>query len=402
MIDEEQVSGEEALEGFYAALLDDDPDQLYDRAPCGYLSTTPDGTIVKVNRTFLTLTGHERSELVGRRRFVDLLSGGGRIYHETHYAPLLQVEGAAHEIALDLVRTDGQRIPVLVNSVLERDAAGQPTVIRTAVFDATHRRDYERALLDEKRRAEAAEERATALARTLQATLLPPALPSVPGLDVAGRYHPAGRGADVGGDFYDLFETAGGSWIVTIGDVCGKGIEAAVMTSLVRSTIRAASVRPGSPSATLELLNEVLLRHGNDRFVTTALLHLHPSGDGWSVEIASGGHPLPLLAREGSVATVGRPGPLVGMLPEALAVDVIVELSPGDVVVLHTDGVEEARSDDGFYGEERLMARVGDAAAVAGSAQAVADALVDDVLAFQAGTPRDDIAVVVLRVPPQG
>ena len=89
------------------------------------------------------------------------------------------------------------------------------------------------------------------------------------------------------------------------------------------------------------------------------------------------------------------------MLPGARAVDVTVELSPGDVVVLHTDGVEEARSDAGFYGEERLMARVGAAAAVAASAQDVADALVDDVLAFQAGTPRDDIAVVVLRVPRQ-
>ena len=99
-----------ALEAFYGALLDDDAEQLYERAPCGYLSTTPDGVIIKVNQTFLTLTGYTGTDLVGRRTFADLLTVGGRIYHETHYAPMLRMQGTAREIALEIVRGDGRRL----------------------------------------------------------------------------------------------------------------------------------------------------------------------------------------------------------------------------------------------------------------------------------------------------
>ena len=158
-------TGNEALEAFYEALLDDNAEQLYDQAPCGYLSTSPSGTIIKVNQTFLTLTGYDREQLVGKTRFAQLLSTGGRIYYETHYAPMLRMQGHAHEIAFDLVRADGSRLPVLVNAVLERDAHGTPMVIRTAIFDATLRREYERELLRAKQRAEDSEARATALAQ---------------------------------------------------------------------------------------------------------------------------------------------------------------------------------------------------------------------------------------------
>jgi sigma-B regulation protein RsbU (phosphoserine phosphatase) len=390
------MSGERALEAFYGALLDDDPELLYDRAPCGYLSTAPDGTITKVNQTFLTLTGYRRDDLVGRKRFVDLLTGGGRIYHETHYAPMLQMEGQAHEIALDLRRPDGARIPVLVNAVLERDAAGEPCVIRTAVFDASHRREYERALLDAKRRAEAAEERATQLARTLQSTLIPLSPPVVPGLDVGTRYHPAGHGSEVGGDFFDLFETAAEEWVVTIGDVCGKGVHAAVATAMARSTVRAASVRPTTPSSTLEVLNEVLLRHDPSRFVTALVAHLRPTGDGWDVTLACGGHPLPLLADGRTVHTVGRPGSLLGMLPTVNVADSTFHLGAGEALVLYTDGVEEARRDREFYGEERLSEVLAAARSESTSADHIASTVLDDVLGFQDGLARDDVALVVL------
>ena len=111
---------------FFEALRQDDPALLYDRAPCGYLSTTPDGRIIRVNDTLLSWTGLRREDLVGRRRFVDLLPVGGRIYHETHYAPTLRMQGTAREIALELVCEDGRRLPVLVNSVLDHDADGEP------------------------------------------------------------------------------------------------------------------------------------------------------------------------------------------------------------------------------------------------------------------------------------
>ena len=169
-----------AQEDFQQALLEDDPELLYDRAPCGYLSTTPDGVIVKVNQTLLTWIGLERHELVGRRTFAELLTVGGRIYHETHYAPMLRMQGEARAIALDVRTADGGVLPVLVNAVMERDAEGRPRVVRVVVFDATDRRAYERELLRAKERAEESEARARSLAETLQQTLIPPLPPQVP------------------------------------------------------------------------------------------------------------------------------------------------------------------------------------------------------------------------------
>jgi serine/threonine-protein kinase RsbW len=142
---------------------EEDPGELYEHAPCGYLTTTPDGTIVKVNQTFLAWTGYDRAELIGRRRFRDLLSSGGQIYHETHYAPLLSMQDDVHEVALDLIRADGERLPALVNSVLSRDDAGAPRLIRTTVFNATERRGYEQELLHARRVAEASERRVRVL-----------------------------------------------------------------------------------------------------------------------------------------------------------------------------------------------------------------------------------------------
>jgi sigma-B regulation protein RsbU (phosphoserine phosphatase) len=392
------VSGEQAFEAFYGALLEDDAESLYERAPCGYLSTTPDGTIVKVNQTFLTLTAYERADLVGQRTFAELLSPGGRIYHETHYAPMLQMQGMARAIALEIVCADGHRLPVLVNSVLDRDASGAPAVIRTAVFDATERREYERELLRAKRRAEESELRARALAQTLQQTLIPPAVPEVPGLDLAGAYRPAGDGAEVGGDFYDIFEIGPGDWVVAIGDICGKGVEAAVITALARYTLRAAAVRSALPSQALDTLNEVLLRQGTDRFCTAALLRLRDDGGSWIATVGVGGHPLPVLARVGEVpGTVGRPGSLLGLLPDPELHDTELVLQPGDGIVLYTDGVTEGRSGRDFYGDRRLGAVI--AANHRMSATDLVDAIVGDVLEYQSNDPRDDVAVVAVRVP---
>ena len=147
-----------------APLLEEDPRELYEDAPCGYISAAPDGELVKVNETLLRWTGYKREELLGRR-FQDLLTPGGRIYHETHYAPLLRMQGAVREIALELVRADGRRLPVLVNSVLRTAADGQPLLVRTTVFDATHRRRYERELLLARERARDARRRIERLNR---------------------------------------------------------------------------------------------------------------------------------------------------------------------------------------------------------------------------------------------
>jgi len=134
-------------------LIAEDAESLYEEAPCGYLYTRPDGTLLRVNRTFLEWTGFERAELVGRR-FQDLLSIGGRIFHETHFAPLLHMQGFVSEIALDIVTKSGGLLPVLVNSVQKRDAAGLPVLNRTTVFNATDRKKYERELQAARKRAE--------------------------------------------------------------------------------------------------------------------------------------------------------------------------------------------------------------------------------------------------------
>lgn len=140
-------------------LLEHSTEDLYEGAPCGYLSLRPDGTIAKANATFLSWTGYGRDDLVGRRRFLDLLTGGGRIYHETHFAPLLRMQGSVRSIAFDLRREDGTTMPVLVNARLHTDSEGRPTVTLLTVFDATDRQEYERELLRERRRAEQYAER---------------------------------------------------------------------------------------------------------------------------------------------------------------------------------------------------------------------------------------------------
>lgn len=387
---------DDAERRFHEALREDDPALLYDRAPCGYLSTTPDGVVVRVNGTFLSWTGYRREDLVGRRRFVDLLPVGGRIYHETHYAPTLQMQGTAREIALEIVCADGRRLPVLVNSVLDRDDDGVPRVIRTAVFDATERRRYEHEVLAAKRRAEESEARAVQLAQTLQKTLIPPTPPHIPGLDVAAAYRPAGDGRHVGGDFYDVFQVSPDDWVVVLGDVQGKGADAAVVTALARYTVRAASVDHDSPGAVLHTLDQVLDHSETDRFCTVVLVRLRRADGAWRATVACGGHPLPLLRRAGErPAAVGTFGPLVGVLPGATFEDTDLALRPGDALVLYTDGVTEGRRGGAFYGTARLEAVVDRERT---SAAALTDAVLADVMRFQADVARDDIAVVTVAV----
>ncbi len=382
---------------FQEALREDDPELLYDRAPCGYLSTTPDGMIVKVNQTLLTWTGLDRDELVGRRTFAELLTVGGRIYHETHYAPMLRMQGEARAIALDIRTSDGGVLPVLVNAVLERDADGKARVVRVVVFDATDRREYERELLRAKQRAEESESRARSLAETLQQTLIPPLPPKVPGLDVAAAYRPAGRGHEVGGDFYDVFQVGVDDWVVVLGDVCGKGIEAAVVTALVRYTVRAVSVQTADPAEALEGLDEVLLAHGSSRYCTVVVARLRCVDGSWTVTVSLGGHPLPLHLVPGTPpAPLGRPGTIVGVFESAARHETELVLGPGEAVVLYTDGVTEGRRGGELYGEERLHRVLGE---TDGDAATVVETLLDDVLAFQGGLPRDDVAIVVVKVP---
>jgi PAS domain S-box-containing protein len=235
------------------------------------------------------------------------------------------------------------------------------------------------------------------IARTLQQSLLPRDLPRIPGVELAARYLAAGDGNEVGGDFYDCFATGSNDWAVVIGDVCGKGAEAAAVTALARYTLRAAAHHTRRPRAVLTLLNEALLRDRLDyRFCTVLYASLTPHEDGVAVCVTAAGHPLPLVLRaSGAVEAVGSPGSLLGIVEAPELTEEPVELAPGDALILYTDGVTEA---DRSAGPERLTAflatRAGDGAA------ALAEAVERDALAAHGGAARDDVAVVVVRVDP--
>lgn len=241
-----------------------------------------------------------------------------------------------------------------------------------------------------------------ALARVLEESLLPPRLPDIPGLQVAARQAAGGIGAEVLGDFCDLFPSAGGTWGIVVGDVCGKGPAAARRTALARYTLRALARRQTRPSLLLADLNQVLLDWPSEdpRFVTAIYAAARPVRGGAMVRISSAGHPLALVrTANGQVHEFGRPGALLGVLDNPELYDSRQLLRAGDSLILFSDGVTEARGDlhPGLYGDERLrslVARLGDL-----TASGMAEAIQLATLAFSGGQFSDDTAALVLKVP---
>lgn len=184
------------------------------------------------------------------------------------------------------------------------------------------------------------------IAETLQLSLLPQELVPPPGGDVAARYWPAGDVSLIGGDFYDAFPVDEHRWGVVIGDVCGKGIDAAAITGLARHTLRAAARPATSPSDVLRELHRALQTHEPATFCTVCFLYITVDDDGrQTLTLALGGHPPPLLRRtDGHVEEVGVPGTLLGLIEPRL-VDVTVQVEPGDTLVLYTDGLTDAPQD---------------------------------------------------------
>lgn len=395
-------SGSDHDRGVFSALLEDSAEDLYENAPCGYLSTMLDGHVAKVNGTLLRWLGYRREELVGRRRFADLLNVGGKLYHETHLSPLLRMQGEVRGVALEMVAADGTRLPVLVNALVKTGGDGQPLLIRITVFDARDRRSYERELLRARQEAERERDEIRRLATTLQRTLLPPALPAVPDLETATHYHHASP-FEVGGDFYDLFPLSDGRWGLFLGDVCGKGPDAAAVTSLTRYTLRSAAVYDPDPAAVLTNLNTVLNQEQDSalrRFCTVTFGVLTTGADGCALTLAAGGHPPGLLLRaDGTARYVEVPGgQLIGILPDARVTTTTVDLAPGDTFVLYTDGLTEARTGpDARYGEEELLdfaasmaptTAAGAVQALVGLLDRLGQGVEDDTAVLAIGVPR--------------
>ena len=327
-------------------------EDLFENAPCGYISTALDGTILKINRTFEDWTGRGREELLGKKRFSELLAPGGRIYHETHYAPLLQMQGEAREIALEIVRGDGSRLPALINSVVINDRDGTPQGIRTTVFDASERRRYEEELLR-------AREQEHEIAQQLQRSLLAGELPRADDFAVGATHRPAEGKLDVGGDWYDAFWLSPRKLGLVVGDVVGRGIEAAATMGQLRSAIRALASTELAPGPLLEALDGYATRHDVGAMATVVYADLDL--DSRQLRFACAGHPPPILAAPGAdprLAWEGRSTPLTVRLNDDPRPEAGCELHPGSLLLLYTDGLIERRTHSIDAGMERLLQEV--------------------------------------------
>ena len=371
------------------ALLEDSAEDLFETAPCGYLTTTLDGTILRVNRTFEELAGRERAELLGKRRFQDLLPAGGRIYHETHYTPLLHMQGAVRGIAADIVRPDGSRLPALITSVLRCDDTGRPRAIRTTVHDATDRRRYEQELLRARRREQE-------VALELQRGLLSGALTEGEGVEIGVAYRPAEKGHEAGGDWYDAFWLVPGETLaIAVGDVVGRGLGAAATMGQLRSALRALASTGLEPGALLEALSEFSRRHAVGQMATVAYAEIDVRLG--LMRYACAGHPPPVVVQPGGAAwfaSEGRSPPLDAHSFWSDRPEATCRLRAGAEIVLYTDGLIE-RSDRPLQaGLDELLAQVD------GLRDATADALASslaDEVAGATGRP-DDVCVLALRL----
>ncbi len=326
---------------------------LLESASTGYMSLDADGTVLSANRALVACLGL-RDAPVGRP-FAELAGADG-----------IDALARGGEVTFSFTTAAGS---VTVNGRAMRDGS-----VTRVVTDLPS-------------------QRADELLHALQQTLIPAAPPSVPGLDVAAAYLPAS--GEVGGDFYDVFEVAANDWCVVLGDVSGKGVDAAIVTSAARHAVRSSALREPVPSGLMHALNRALVAQNSTRFCTVVLARLQLNGDSWVATLTSGGHPFPLLVRQGVATKMGRPGSLLGVFEDVSFFDVSIKLAAGDALVLFTDGIIEARNATGeLFGDERLHDAIVHAPP---SAKGIVDAVLEKVLAFEAGRSSDDIAVVVIR-----
>ena len=240
--------------------------------------------------------------------------------------------------------------------------------------------------------------------RSLQAALVPPALPDAPGLCFAARYRVAEPAIEIGGDFYDVIELGDGAWGVVVGDVCGRGPDAAALTGLVRHTVRTAVVRARRPSRVLAQTNDAVLSQIDDSsFCTAAYLRVEVGENADSpvrVTAACAGHPRPVVVRaDGHTEFLACGGLLLGVVASLDLVEVELLLGPDDAVVLYTDGITEARNGGDLFGDDRLLAALKGLAGL--PASAIADGLLAAVHAYQS-VDDDDVAIVVVQASPRG
>ena len=314
----------------------------------------------------------------------------------------LLVDSLKDERSHEIVRTLGLGSSVSVPLVARGRMLGAISLLREAAFGF----DPEDVRLAEElaRRAAVSIDNArlytehSRIAHTLQAGLLPRSLPTIPGLELAARYRPTGELNEVGGDFYDVYLRRAGEWLVVIGDVTGKGAKAAATTALIRYTLRAAALRPGSAGELLGELNRAMLAQ-DATFCTIALVSIRPTAWGAAeLSLCVAGHPSPLLLQvDGGSRAIGTHGTMLGYVEHPELTETRVELEPGDILLLYTDGLTEAAPPGWTDAELRDRLRActrDDLAVLLAELEAAA-------VATAAGHPRDDIALLALRAAPE-
>ena len=359
--------------------------------PDGTVVVSPDRRVIAHNHRILEMFGLSEEQLrTDAPTEVSLRQVRDAIAHDPSMLPLLQW---AHEHITDSIRrtvelADGRVLDMYGAPVFDRDGHyhGRAWYAR----DITARTRAERAL--------------RTVSDTLQRALRPPHLPTVPGVEFAGRYQAGGEAIEVGGDFYDVFAVGERRWAVLLGDVCGQGAHAAAVTALARHTVRAVAARAGPPSSVLAALNTALVEQDPGVPFVTAVyltLALPPVGQIAPVtaRLTCAGHPSPLLARrDGTMVSCGTPGSLLGVLDEPALTDVGIRLSPGDTLVLVTDGVLEARDASGTqFGETGLRQVL--AGVARRTAEQTAAAIEAAVLDHRKGDRSDDFAILAITVP---
>ena len=345
------------------------------------------GRVTDVNPAGTRLLDTSRTQLVGRS-LADVLDspGGGANGDQGGHSPL-----DGENLGLRLPGDDAHSRTYEVRRESLQDARGRPAGELVMLRDVTERIEAEEALahlLDERSRVAAALER----------SLVPGELPQIPGTETAGRYEPAGDGHEIGGDFFDIFPLDGHVWGVVLGDVSGKGAEAAAVTALTRYTLRALADPRHPPSRTLRDLNARLLSATDgERHCTLVYALVRPGETGLEITLSLAGHHPPLVTRSsGEVEPVGELGTALGLLDSADLYDTRVVLGAGESVCLFTDGLVEARRGTELFGEHRVTDLL---CSLQGEPlQQVADKLVEAPRTFHGPRLADDLAVLLLRV----
>jgi serine phosphatase RsbU (regulator of sigma subunit)/PAS domain-containing protein len=343
----------------------------------GVFVLEPFGRIVDVNPAGAALTRTTRAGLLGRR-LEDVFPGTD------------VTGGGPTELTLNDMPHNPDRRTFDVSHQHLSDATGRPAGDLVVLREITQRvrdRDRLERVLSEKSR----------IAAALSASMIPPVLPAVAGIELASRYEPAGDGSEVGGDFLDVFGVNPQTWAFMLGDVSGKGAEAAAVSAAARYTLRALADPDRGPAEIVTDVNAKLLAQTDvERHCTLIFSYLRPDDRGTSVTLTLAGHHPPLVLRAtGEVDEVGRLGTALALFDDCELYDTTLELAPGEVLCAFTDGLIEARRASDMFGSHRvaeLLRRCGDL-----PVDELAVLICEAVRAFHGDRLQDDVALLLVR-----